>query len=321
MAKRVLLIGLDGCRPDALLRARTPTIDSLLSSAAFSFHSTTEVAMSGPSWSSILTGQSQAIHRVFNNALENKPGRLPALPTVLGLVKEVQNKTAVSARATSVAVVSGDWEGMPYLCRRDADILEWFKASKRKSEGITQPCILVVLLKKPYVHKSLDRLSLFCMVSPNDYCISYLTLYAVDRIALDCLFGTPPVQRGTVAGSQNVQHRQIPSILTWNTPWSQGTYIDQLLSALLLMITFVLLLLVLLQVVRASRWLVYHPAIRRWFRKSSPMTRLRVATQFGTMFEAEVSFFVVHIESAFICPFPRWRVESLIARSFATLHR
>lgn len=112
--------------------------------------------MSGPAWSSILTGQSQSVHCVLDNDLGNKAGRLPALPTVLSLVKEVQSRISPSIQPSSVAVVSGDWDGMPILCKRDADILEWFKDctkpeiacdfATRLLEQATSPDILFVYL-------------------------------------------------------------------------------------------------------------------------------------------------------------------------------
>jgi len=56
-SKRVLIIGIDGCRPDTLLAAVTPNLDRLREGAAFSFRAMTgDVPISGPGWSSALTG-------------------------------------------------------------------------------------------------------------------------------------------------------------------------------------------------------------------------------------------------------------------------
>ena len=54
---KVLIIGIDGCRPDALLAAKTPSIDKLWSNGAFSFHGKTDPkTKSGSCWTSMLTG-------------------------------------------------------------------------------------------------------------------------------------------------------------------------------------------------------------------------------------------------------------------------
>ncbi len=55
--KKVLIIGIDGCRPDALLKAHTPHIDTLIGNATYSFDALTKVpTLSAAGWSSILTG-------------------------------------------------------------------------------------------------------------------------------------------------------------------------------------------------------------------------------------------------------------------------
>ena len=38
---KVLIVGIDGCRPDALLSAETPNIDKIWQSGSFSFHAGT----------------------------------------------------------------------------------------------------------------------------------------------------------------------------------------------------------------------------------------------------------------------------------------
>lgn len=65
---RVLMIGIDGCRPDALMAANTPTLDSLMSSGTFSLHARTIYpTWSGPGWSSMLTGVWYTKHGVTDN--------------------------------------------------------------------------------------------------------------------------------------------------------------------------------------------------------------------------------------------------------------
>ena len=70
---RVLIIGIDGCRPDALKVANTPNIDKLLLKATFSFDAWNEgTTVSGPSWSAMLTGVWQNKHGVNDNSFIGK---------------------------------------------------------------------------------------------------------------------------------------------------------------------------------------------------------------------------------------------------------
>ncbi len=55
--KKVLIIGIDGCRPDALMQAHTPNIDTLIKNATYSLDALTKPpTMSATGWSSVLTG-------------------------------------------------------------------------------------------------------------------------------------------------------------------------------------------------------------------------------------------------------------------------
>ncbi|MFP6649663.1 MAG: alkaline phosphatase family protein [Pirellulaceae bacterium] len=77
--QRVLVIGIDGVRPDALAVARTPTLDRLVRTGAFA--DTTQIlgtrysksnTISGPGWSSILTGVWADKHGVHDNEFKGK---------------------------------------------------------------------------------------------------------------------------------------------------------------------------------------------------------------------------------------------------------
>lgn len=66
--KRVLLIGVDGCRPDSLLAANTPVIDALIAGGAYTDSSRAQdPTLSGPNWASMLTGVTPAKHGVIDN--------------------------------------------------------------------------------------------------------------------------------------------------------------------------------------------------------------------------------------------------------------
>ena len=65
---RVLVIGIDGVRVDMLARAETPTLDSIAAAGFFSDEAKTRVrTVSGPGWSSMLTGVRTDKHGVDSN--------------------------------------------------------------------------------------------------------------------------------------------------------------------------------------------------------------------------------------------------------------
>lgn len=67
------MIGIDGVRPDALLAANTPNLDSLALGGALKLDGrTTAITSSGPAWSSILTGARVVLHGVTDNSFEGK---------------------------------------------------------------------------------------------------------------------------------------------------------------------------------------------------------------------------------------------------------
>jgi hypothetical protein len=66
--RKVLIIGIDGCRSDALQQANTPNIDSLVTKGFFTYDSWhCDITISGPSWSSIMCGVYHEKHGVTNN--------------------------------------------------------------------------------------------------------------------------------------------------------------------------------------------------------------------------------------------------------------
>ena len=70
--KKVLIIGIDGCRPDALLAAKAPHLQGQIAAGAFSDQTQTgKDTVSGPGWSSMLTGVWADKHGVRNNEFKN----------------------------------------------------------------------------------------------------------------------------------------------------------------------------------------------------------------------------------------------------------
>jgi len=69
---KVLIIGIDGCRPDALLKANTPNLDKLWKNGAYSFNTKTdEISSSGICWTGMLTGVWHEKHNVLTNSYKN----------------------------------------------------------------------------------------------------------------------------------------------------------------------------------------------------------------------------------------------------------
>lgn len=67
---KVLVIGIDGMRADATEVAETPNIDSLVQDGAWSFDASTHrgaPTVSGPGWSSMLTGVEADKHLIYGN--------------------------------------------------------------------------------------------------------------------------------------------------------------------------------------------------------------------------------------------------------------
>lgn len=70
---KVLLIGIDGVRPDVLAEVATPHIDALVQEGWYTAEArTTNPSVSGPSWSSMLTGVWPEKHGVTDNSFTGR---------------------------------------------------------------------------------------------------------------------------------------------------------------------------------------------------------------------------------------------------------
>jgi hypothetical protein len=86
-AKKVLILAIDGCRPDALVKARTPNLDALVSDGYSTFEARTcRHSRSGPGWSSILGGVWEEKHLVQDNSFS--PQNLSKYPPLFVRLKE-----------------------------------------------------------------------------------------------------------------------------------------------------------------------------------------------------------------------------------------
>ncbi len=70
--KKVLVVGWDGARPDAVQAASTPNLDKVASWGGIAWDATTQLThatVSGPGWTSVLTGVGPDQHNVVMNGL------------------------------------------------------------------------------------------------------------------------------------------------------------------------------------------------------------------------------------------------------------
>ena len=94
--KKVLVIGIDGVRWDALMKAETPNIDALMAEGAWSSEAHTgRVTVSGPGWSSILCGVWMDRHGVTDNSFNGR--RYEAYPNFLSRAKRVRPDLTTAA--------------------------------------------------------------------------------------------------------------------------------------------------------------------------------------------------------------------------------
>ena len=107
---KVLLIGIDGVRPDVLAAVDTPNIDALIASGAFGDRArTTRPTISGPAWSSMLIGVWPEKHGVRSNNFEGN--RYAEYPDFLTRIEQVRPELDTFAAADWLPLVTGDSGG------------------------------------------------------------------------------------------------------------------------------------------------------------------------------------------------------------------
>src|SRR5271163_2504519 len=104
----IVIISIDGCRPDALLRADTPVIHGLLPHASFTFWARTTVeSITLPSHTSMLTGVVPNKHTIqWNMELPLEHPVYPAYPTLFQLAKQAGYTTAMAAGKSKFATLA-----------------------------------------------------------------------------------------------------------------------------------------------------------------------------------------------------------------------
>lgn len=135
--KRVLIISIDGMRPDVLLRAQAPNIRALMQRGSFTFWAeSTDLAITLPTHVSMLTGLAPAKHHiVWNDDRKGSPETLTA-PTLFDLAKKSGYTTAMIVSKRKLCSIARPavvecstpekeaQEGAPAIARQAAAILK-----------------------------------------------------------------------------------------------------------------------------------------------------------------------------------------------------
>jgi predicted AlkP superfamily pyrophosphatase or phosphodiesterase len=106
--KQVVVIIVDGLRPDVLLLADAPTMHGLVRGGAYSFWArTTDLAVTLPSCTSMLTGVVPQKHGItWNGTLPIGKAPYPAVPTVFGMATQAGYVTALVAGKSKFAALA-----------------------------------------------------------------------------------------------------------------------------------------------------------------------------------------------------------------------
>ena len=111
---KVLLIGIDGVRPDVLAEVPTPNIDALAAAGWYTAEArTTTPSVSGPSWSSMLTGVWPGKHGVTDNGFAGRD--YARHPSFLARVEQLRPELATFAALDWLPLAELDGDPGPLL--------------------------------------------------------------------------------------------------------------------------------------------------------------------------------------------------------------
>lgn len=129
--KRVLLIGIDGCRSDALQTANTPNLDELINNSRYSWSLDrgNDHPWSGAGWSTLLTGVWPAKHGVTDNFYEDK--NYSQYPSFICRLKELND----CYKTGSVVHYSAINDEILSVC--NTDVLRDYDEDKKVKEAVT----------------------------------------------------------------------------------------------------------------------------------------------------------------------------------------
>jgi predicted AlkP superfamily pyrophosphatase or phosphodiesterase len=129
--RKVLIVSIDGLRPDLALRADTPTIHELIKEGSFTFWArTTAESVTLPSHTSMLTGVTPVRHGIqWNTDLPLIHPVYPLFPTIFELVKQAGYTTAMAAGKSKFINLARpgtlDWYFIPQtVSTEDSQVIE-----------------------------------------------------------------------------------------------------------------------------------------------------------------------------------------------------
>jgi predicted AlkP superfamily pyrophosphatase or phosphodiesterase len=110
---KVMVIGIDGVRPDVLAEVPTPNLDALIADGSYSDQARTGLpSVSGPGWSSFLNGVWPEKHGVTNNDFTGK--RYDLYPDFLTRIEQVRPELNTFAVADWLPLVYAE-DGLPTI--------------------------------------------------------------------------------------------------------------------------------------------------------------------------------------------------------------
>jgi len=113
LTPKVLVIGIDGVRPDVLSDVPTPNLDALIADGAYTDQAQTGLpSVSGPGWSSFLNGVWPEKHGVTNNDFTGK--RYDLYPDFLTRIEQIRPELNTFAVADWLPLVQAE-DGMPTI--------------------------------------------------------------------------------------------------------------------------------------------------------------------------------------------------------------
>lgn len=138
----VLIISIDGCRPDVLLRAKAPNLRSMMDGGAFTMWAqTVPMAITLPSHVSMLTGVSVEKHGIrFNDERATTRPFYPNATTIFEVAKKAGYTTAL---------VSGKSKFMALNKPRTIDWLDAPESAKTTDANVAEAAIAMIQQHKP----------------------------------------------------------------------------------------------------------------------------------------------------------------------------
>ncbi|HZZ45165.1 MAG TPA: alkaline phosphatase family protein [Tepidisphaeraceae bacterium] len=139
--EHILVISIDGGRPDLLLRANCPTIRAMMANGSYSFWAkTTAVALTLPSHVSMMTGATPVHHGIhWNEDLPFSKPYYPKVPTLFELAHKSGYTTALISGKAKFDIFQKpgalDWTYLPGI--QDAEALAALPMEKQSTKAST----------------------------------------------------------------------------------------------------------------------------------------------------------------------------------------